>query len=146
MIKTLVFNVQTFFIIDIFVHFPFFCLLGVGARAGRSKVVGHHREGLAQAVPVSWDVCCSRRTWVNSDEGFIKRKSDVRLLFRLLHNPGNWRKKFFFPFVFLVCFVFFYISLYSLHSAHIDTSTDPLKPKGYFFFFFTVLYSCAWFL
>lgn len=52
-------------------------------------MVGHHREGLAQAVPIPRDVCCSGRTWVNTDEGFIKRKGDVRLFARALRNLGN---------------------------------------------------------
>ncbi len=65
-------------------------------------MVGHHREGLAQAVPIPRDVCCSGRTWVNTDEGFIKGKGDVTLFLR---NLGN-RRRGFFPLVFfclLVC-------------------------------------------
>lgn len=52
-------------------------------------MVGHHREGFAQAVPIPRDVCCSGRPWVNTDEGFIKRKGDVRLFARALRNLGN---------------------------------------------------------
>ncbi len=71
-------------------------------------MVGHHREGLAQAVPIPRDVCCSGRTWVNTDEGFIKGKGDVTLFLR---NLGNRRRGFF-----LLVF-FLSISLYSLHNV-----------------------------